>query len=93
MFPDRINFEIVNVTSRESMTVRVWERGAGITLACGTGACATVVAARIAGFVDECVSVELPGGALTIEWDGSDESQVYMTGPAANVYAGQLLTN
>ena len=93
LFPERVNFEIVNVNSRESMSVRVWERGAGLTMACGTGACATVVAARIAGLVDDCVSVELPGGALTIEWDGNPASQVYMTGPAATVYAGQLLTS
>ena len=53
-------------------------------MACGTGACAAVVAARIAGFVDDCVSVELPGGSLTIEWDGNPDSQVYMTGPATH---------
>ena len=93
LFPERINFEIVNVNSRDSMTVRVWERGAGITMACGTGACATVVAARIAGLVDDCVTVELPGGSLTIEWDDNTESPVYMTGPATTVYAGQLLPN
>ena len=93
LFPERINFEIVNVNSRDSMTVRVWERGAGLTMACGTGACATVVAARMAGLVDDCVTVELPGGPLTIEWDGNPDSQVYMTGPATTVYAGQLLTN
>ena len=80
LFPERINFEIVNVNSRDSMTVRVWERGAGITMACGTGACATVVAARIAGLVDDYVTVELPGGPLTIEWDGNTDNQVYMTG-------------
>ena len=93
LFPERMNFEIVNVRARDSMTVRVWERGAGLTMACGTGACATVVAARMAGLVDDCVTVELPGGSLTIEWDGNPDSQVYMTGPATTVYAGQLLTN
>ncbi len=93
LFPERVNFEIVNVQAREAITMRVWERGAGLTMACGTGACAAVVAARIAGFVDDCVSVELPGGSLTIEWDGNQNSQVYMTGPATTVYAGQLLTN
>lgn len=93
LFPERVNFEIVNVQSREAITMRVWERGAGLTMACGTGACAVVVASRIAGLVDDCVSVELPGGSLTIEWDGNMESQVYMTGPARTVYAGQLLVN
>ena len=93
LFPERVNFEIVNVQSRETITMRVWERGAGLTMACGTGACAAVVAARIAGLVDDCVSVELPGGSLKIEWDGNPDSQVYMTGPATTVYAGQLLTN
>ncbi len=92
LFPERVNFEIVNVNSRESINVRVWERGAGLTMACGTGACATVVAAKLAGFVDDCVTVDLPGGPLTIEWDGGADSQVYMTGPAATVYAGRLLT-
>ena len=93
LFPERVNFEIVNIQSREALTMRVWERGAGLTMACGTGACAVVVAARIGGLVDDCVSVELPGGPLTIEWDGNPDSQVYMTGPATTVYAGQLLTN
>ena len=93
LFPERMNFEIVNVRARDSMTVRVWERGAGLTMACGTGACATVVAARIAGLVDDYVTVELPGGSLTIEWDGNTDNQVYMTGPATTVYAGQLLPN
>ena len=91
LFPERINFEIVNVQSREAMTMRVWERGAGLTMACGTGACAVHVAARIAGLVDDCVAVNVPGGALTIEWDGRPESQVYMTGPATAVYSGELL--
>ena len=92
LFPERVNFEIVNVHARDAMTVRVWERGAGLTMACGTGACAAVVAARLAGRVDDRVSVNLPGGPLLIEWDGAITSPVYMTGPAATVYAGQLLT-
>ena len=90
LFPERVNFEIANVTARDRMSIRVWERGAGLTMACGTGACAAVVAARINGLVDDCVTVDLPGGSLTIEWDGNPDSTVYMTGPAASVYTGTL---
>ena len=93
LYPERVNFEIVNVMARDRMNIRVWERGAGLTMACGTGACAAVVAARINGLVDDCVSVDLPGGSLTIEWDGNPESAVYMTGPAASVYTGTLATD
>lgn len=93
LYPERVNFEIVNVVARDRMNIRVWERGAGLTMACGTGACAAVVAARIKGLVDDCVSVDLPGGNLTIEWDGNPESAVYMTGPAASVYTGTLATD
>ncbi|MDO9065730.1 MAG: diaminopimelate epimerase, partial [Chloroflexota bacterium] len=80
-FPLRTNFEIVNVLSRDSIRVRVWERGAGITLACGTGACAAAVAARLRGHTDESVIVKLPGGDLRIAWPGPGKS-VLMTGPA-----------
>ena len=93
LYPERVNFEIANLMARDRMSIRVWERGAGLTMACGTGACAAVVAARINGLVDDCVSVDLPGGTLTIEWDGDPESPVYMTGPAASVYAGTLSTD
>ena len=85
-FPDRVNYEIVNVLSRDRMKVRVWERGSGITLACGTGACAAVVAARLNGLVDDDVTVELPGGDLRVSWPG--EGEVVMEGPVARVFEG-----
>lgn len=89
-FPHRTNFEIVNVLSRDSIRVRVWERGAGITLACGTGACAAAVAARLRGHTDESVIVQLPGGDLRITWPGPGKS-VLMTGPATTVFTGDWL--
>lgn len=85
-FPRRINFEVVEIVDRDRMRVRVWERGAGITLACGTGACASVVVARRRGLIDAPVAVELPGGELTIEW--SEGGHVLMTGPAAYAFTG-----
>lgn len=87
LFPRRINFEIVNTQSRNRLEVRVWERGAGITLACGTGACAVAVAARLNGLIDDNVEIRLPGGALHIQWDGKGE--VIMTGPAELVFDGE----
>jgi diaminopimelate epimerase len=89
-FPHRTNFEIVNILSRDRMRVRVWERGAGITLACGTGACAAAVAARLRGYTDASVLVQLPGGDLQITWPGPGES-VLMTGPATTVFTGEWL--
>jgi len=89
-FPMRTNFEIVNVLSRDRVRVRVWERGAGITLACGTGACAAAVAARLRGHTDESVIVQLPGGDLRVAWPGPGKS-VLMTGPATTVFAGEWL--
>jgi len=88
-FPRRVNFEIVNVLARGSVNARVWERGAGLTLACGTGACAVGVAAHLAGVSDGVTSVRLPGGVLEIEWDG--EGDVYLTGPAVEVFRGEWL--
>ncbi len=85
-FPRRVNFEIVNVLQHGAVQARVWERGAGETLACGTGACAIGVAARLNGHTGDTTAVTLPGGTLTIEWDGSGE--VYLTGPAVEVFAG-----
>ncbi len=87
LFPQRVNFEVARVLSRESMEVRVWERGAGVTLACGSGASAAMVAAQIQGMVDDSVNIKLPGGTLTIEWDGSGE--VYLSGPAVEVFTGE----
>ena len=86
MFPEGVNFEIVNIVDRAHIRVRVWERGSGITLACGTGACAAVVAARLHGLVDDEVAVELPGGELTVVWLG--EGEVVMEGPVARVFEG-----
>jgi diaminopimelate epimerase len=89
LFPRRVNFEVVNVLDRDRLRMRVWERGAGMTLACGTGACATAVAARLHGLVDDIVDIELPGGVVRIEWDGQGE--VYLSGPAETVFEGQWL--
>lgn len=90
-FPERTNVEVAQVLSRDHIELRVWERGAGETLACGTGACATAVAARVKGLVDERVTISLAGGDLVIEWAGSsieDHDVVKMTGPVAVVYEG-----
>ena len=86
LFLNRTNFEIVNVRDRSNLTVRVWERGVGETLACGSGACAVVAAAHTRGFVDSLVNVELPGGTLKIEWGG--EGEIVLTGPVAKVFEG-----
>ena len=85
-FPHRTNFEICEVIDEQRLRVRVWERGAGLTLACGTGACASVVVAQRRGLVSGPVAVELPGGELRIEWDGV--GSVLMTGPADYVFTG-----
>lgn len=84
LFANRTNAEFVQVVDRQHIAMRVWERGVGETLACGSGACAAVVAARLHGRVDDEVSVSLPGGTLTIEWDG--EGEVTLSGPAARVF-------
>ena len=85
----RINVEFVRVADRGDIYVRVWERGAGETLACGTGACATAVAAYINGLSDRKVTVHLAGGDLLIHWSDKD-NHVYMTGPAVEVYTGEV---
>ncbi len=85
-FPRRVNFEIAQIVDQQHINLRVWERGAGLTLACGTGACATAVAARLHGLVDEEVEVCLPGGPLVINWQGGP---VEMRGPARLVYRGE----
>ncbi|WOG91219.1 hypothetical protein DCAR_0310467 [Daucus carota subsp. sativus] len=89
MFPARINTEFVQVYSRSHVKMRVWERGAGATLACGTGACAVVVAAVLEGRTERCCTVDLPGGPLEIEWREED-NHVYMTGPAEVVFYGSV---
>lgn len=86
-FPDRANIEFITVLNRKSLKMRVWERGAGETLACGTGACAAVVAGVLNGLCDREVDIELLGGSLHIEWCQAD-NKVYMTGPAEFVCSG-----
>ena len=88
-FPQRTNTEFIQVVRPDYLKMRVWERGAGITLACGTGACATVVAAVLTGRCDRSCTVELPGGCLDIEWSEQDQ-RVYMTGPAERVFSGKI---
>lgn len=86
-FPQRINTEFIQVVDRSYLKMRVWERGAGITLACGTGACASLVAAVLTGRSSHQATVELPGGCLSIEWSEADQ-RLYMTGPAEKVFEG-----
>ncbi len=89
VFPQKTNTEFVQVIRPDYLRMRVWERGAGITLACGTGACATVVAGVLTGKSDRNCTVELPGGCLYIEWS-PDDNRVYMTGPAELVFTGSV---
>ncbi len=84
-FPQRINAEFIQVVRPDYLKMRVWERGAGITLACGTGACAALVAAVLNGKAERRATVELPGGCLEIEW--AADQRLYMTGPATRVFA------
>jgi diaminopimelate epimerase len=88
-FPQRTNTEFVEVVRPDYVKMRVWERGAGITLACGTGACATVVAGVLTGQNDRVCTVELPGGPLQIEWSAAN-NHVYMTGPATVSFRGSV---
>ncbi len=86
-FPQRTNTEFIQVIRSEYVKMRVWERGAGVTLACGTGACAAVVAGVLVGKCDRATAVELPGGVLEIEW-AEVSGRIYMTGPAQRVFTG-----
>ncbi len=88
-FPKKTNVEFINIIDKNNIKMRVWERGAGETLACGTGACASAVASCINGYTDRNVNVELLGGNLEIEWNEQD-NHVYMTGPATTVFEGIL---
>jgi diaminopimelate epimerase len=88
-FPNKVNAGFMAIKSRQEIDLRVYERGAGETLACGTGACAAVVAGRLQNLLDASVVVNLPGGALTIEWAGDGHS-VMMSGPAVSVFHGQV---
>ena len=89
MFPDRVNTEFVQLISRSEMNMRVWERGSGETWACGTGTCASVVAAVVNGYTDEHVLVHLRGGDLQIDYDRTADT-VWMTGPATTVFDGEI---
>lgn len=88
-FPERVNVGFMQVISRQKIKLRVFERGVGETRACGSGACAAVVAGRLQGLLDDAVDVELLGGHLSIQWAGDDDT-VKMTGPACRVYEGRL---
>jgi diaminopimelate epimerase len=87
-FPNRINVHWVQVKSRSEVTMRTWERGSGITLACGTGACAVCVAGAITGTTERKILAHLPGGDLSLDWRQGDDS-VFMTGPATEVFSGE----
>lgn len=88
-FPDRVNVGFMAVSARDEVHLRVYERGSGETLACGSGACAAVVAGRLQDILDETVKVHLPGGTLTIQWRGEGHP-VIMTGPATTVFQGRI---
>jgi diaminopimelate epimerase len=87
-FPNRVNVGFMQVINSHAIRLRVFERGSGETLACGTGACAAVVSGQLRGWLEPGVTVSLPGGELTIDWDG--KSSVRMTGPAVTVYDGRV---
>ncbi|MCD8262473.1 MAG: diaminopimelate epimerase [Bacteroides sp.] len=88
-FPDRINIEFAQVLSDKKIRMRVWERGSGITMACGTGACATAVAGKLLGKTEAVSEIVMDGGTLTINWDQTT-NKVLMTGPAATVFDGEI---
>ena len=87
VFPQRTNFEIARVLSKGKIEARVWERGVGETLACGSGACAIAVAARLLNYTGDVVDITLPGGTLTISWDRAGE--VWLAGPVGEVFTGE----
>ena len=88
-FPNRVNTEFVEIVDRRHVKMRVWERGTGETLACGTGCCATAVACVLNGLTEDQVTVRVLGGEIRITWD-REENLVYMTGPAATVFEGEI---
>ncbi len=93
MFPEKTNVEFVKILSRSEINIDVWERGCGITLACGTGACATVTAGILNDLLDKKVNVNLPGGSLTIEWEGdikNPQKDIYMYGRADYSFTGEI---
>jgi diaminopimelate epimerase len=90
LFPQRVNVGFAQIRTRRRIRLRVWERGAGLTRACGTGACAAVVAAHRRGLVDDAVTVRMDGGVLSISWAGACDDPVLMTGPVAIEFTGRL---
>ena len=88
-FPRRANIEFIELVDKNNIKMRVWERGAGETLACGTGACASVVACALNGYIENEANVELLGGTLKIRWD-KENNHMYMTGPATTVFEGEI---
>lgn len=89
-FPQRVNVGFPQLVDSQHIKLRVFERGAGETQACGTGACAAMAVLRLWGKVDECVTVSLPGGDLVIRWSGKSDEPLWMTGPVATVFEGEL---
>lgn len=87
-FPKKANIEFVNVLARDRLRMRVWERGSGVTLACGTGSCAVLVAANLCGLADRRATIVLDGGELIDEWD-EQSGHIFMTGPATHVFDGE----
>ncbi len=90
LFPERCNIEFAQLTSPNTLRTRVWERGSGITQACGTGACATAVAACVTGVCSNKSAIEMDGGRLDIEWN-KESNHIFLTGPAANVFEGTVV--
>ena len=88
LFPERVNVNVATIEGRRTLRLRVWERGVGLTRACGTGACASAIAAMRRGLVDRTVDVHLPGGTLRIAW--TDANRIVMTGPAAESFRGSF---
>ena len=91
LFPNRINFEVAHIINRREIEVRVWERGVGETLGCGSGACAVAVCAQLIGYADNKVDIKLPGGILEVEWDRVGE--VLLSGSAETVFSGEWCTS
>ena len=91
LFPEKVNVNVASVIDREHIRLRVWERGAGLTRACGTGACAIHVVAHLLGLVDDTTQVQMPGGVLTLTWPGY--GQVTLEGPVEEVFEGEWVAN
>lgn len=89
LFPERVNFEVARVISHRQIEVRVWERGAGETLSCGSGACAVAVIAKLKGYTNNEVDIILSGGTLNVKWDGVGE--IWLSGPVTEVFSGEWL--